>query len=410
MRRYKKSMQRKRRLRLKTASVGSLTTMDTSSDASFMQDDQEERSSTNEISKNIRTFKQVFKFSTLGQDMFVEWAGTEEAVKRKLGASYITNHRCMHPALYASILHPGSLKQIIEELSKLRGDSVESAETGWNEIKEDLGIPSMFDELADLNDESCLSSWFSVAIGVINHISSHRQFSMTTDTFCLRGGLAFESREGSSKVHEDAGYFSRADKVFRRGSVVFAVVEFKMDRQPIRPWYMVDSVLAQIFCGLSGAESCRFGLVLTQTGYKFLYRIRLNDNTNEARPLYKYYVYPPGSEDTPLQSLRVDEDAKACDELMRIFYELTLTSSSKPAKRARNDENNVGSSSSSQQRSAIDSLTDKLKSTNIGVRDYTAYKFDSVLTDGSCITLEGLSELSKELLATYDSAQDSDYD
>ena len=114
------------------------------------------------------------------------------------------------------------------------------------------------------------------------------------------------------------------------------------------------------------------------------------------------------SEITPLQSLRVGENAIACEELMRIFYELTLTSSSMPAKRARNAENNVEGLSSERKR--VISLIEKLQSTNLGVRDYTAYKFDSVLTSGLVITLEGPSDLSEESLATYQSAQDSDYD
>ena len=312
-------------------------------------------------------------------------------------------------SLYTSILHPGSLAQIIEELSRLRGETPESAETGWNKILKDMRISGRFNKLANIKVESSLSGWFSAIIGIIDDRSNHHQVSTTTeDVFGLRGGLAYESQNRSFDVHEEAGYLSRADLVFCRGSMVFAVVEFKMDIQPNRPWYIVDAVLAQIFCGLSGAESCRFGLVLTQTGFKFLYRIRVNDDTNGARPLYKYYLYPPGSEETPLQSLRVEKNMIACEELMRIFYELTLTSSSMPAKRARNSENSIDGLSSKHNR--IDSLNEQLQSTNLGVRDYTAYKFDCVLTSGSVITLEGLSDLSEELLATYESSQDSDYD
>ena len=403
---YKKSSARQRRLRLTTASTRPSDTIDTPSDASFVQEDEGASSLSDQIRENIQTFKRMFRFSRLRQDKFVEWAESEGASKNRLGASYIKNHRCMHPALYTSILHPGCLTQIIEELSRLRGVTPESATTGWKNIEKDLRIPARFNELADLSDESCLLGWFREVIGVIDDRSNHHQRCLTTASFGLRGGLAYESQNRLSEVHEEAAYLSRADLVFRRGSVVFAVVEFKIDRQPGRPWYMVDAVLAQIFCGLSGAESCRFGLVLTQTGFKFLYRIRVNDDTNGARPLYKYYVYPPGSEESLLQSLTVDKDAIACEELMRIIYELTLTSSERPAKRARNAENSVGDLSSNQKR--VDSLIEKLQSANLG--DYTAYKFDSVLTSGSVITLEGLSDLSKELLATYESAQDSDYD
>ena len=408
MRSCKKSSARQRRLRLTTASTGSSDTIETPSDASFVQDDEEERRLSNLIRANIRIFKQVFRFSRLRPDKSVEWAETARASKRILTASYIKNHRCMHPALYTSILHPGSLAQIIEELSRLRGDTPESAVAGWKKIRTRLSIKEDFTQLADVKNEACLRDWFVRAITMIDFISNHRQGSTTTDTFGLRGALAYESNNRSSDVHEEAAYFSQADLVFRRGSAVFAVVEFKMDRQRQRPWYMVDAVLAQIFCGLSGAESCRFGLVLTQTGFKFLYRIRVNDDTNGARPLYKYYVYPPGSEESLLQSLTVDKDAIACEDLMRIIYELTLTSSDRPAKRPRNAENSFDGISSENKR--VDSLIEKLKSTNLGVRDYTAYKFDSVLTSGSVITLEGLSDLSEELLATYESAPDSDYD
>ena len=409
MRSCKKSSARQRRLRLTTARTRSSDSIDTPSDASFVQDDEEQRSLSDLIRENIQTFKQVFRFSRLRPDKSVEWAETAEADKRKLCASFITNHRCMHPALYTCILHPGSLAQIIEELSRLRGDTPESAETGWKKIKKDLRISETFNKLANIKVESTLSGLFNAILGIIDHISDHHQVSTTTeDEFGLRGGLAYDSKNSLSEVHEEAAYFSRADSVFRRGSAVFAVVEFKIDRQHTRPWYMVDAVLAQIFCGLSGAESCRFGLVLTQTGFKLLYRIRVNDDTNGARPLFKYYVYPPGSEETPLQGLRGEENAIACEELMRIIYELTLTSSDRPAKRARNSENSVDGLSSENKR--VDSLIEKLQSTNLGVRDYTAYKFDCVLTSGSVITLEGLSDLSEELLATYESAQDSDYD
>ena len=376
---------------------------------SFPQNDAEAKSLSNEIRENIQIFKQAFSLSGLRQDNFIEWATIARPQRRMLIASHVTDHRCMHPALYTSILHPGSLAQIIEELSRLRGETPESAETGWNKILKDMRISERFNKLANIKVESSLSGWFSAIIGIIDDRSNHHQVSTTTeDVFGLRGGLAYESQNRSFDVHEEAGYLSRADLVFCRGSMVFAVVEFKMDIQPNRPWYMVDAVLAQIFCGLSGAESCRFGLVLTQTGFKFLYRIRVNDDTNGARPLYKYYLYPPGSEETPLQSLRVEKNMIACEELMRIFYELTLTSSSMPAKRARNSENSIDGLSSKHNR--IDSLIEQLQSTNLGVRDYTAYKFDCVLTSGSVITLEGLSDLSEELLATYESSQDSDYD
>ena len=119
MRNCKKSSARQRRLRLTTARTRSSDSIDTPSDASFVQDDEEQRSLSDLIRENIQTFKQVFRFSRLRPDKSVEWAETAEADKRKLCASFITNHRCMHPALYTCILHPGSLAQIIEKIEQV---------------------------------------------------------------------------------------------------------------------------------------------------------------------------------------------------------------------------------------------------------------------------------------------------
>ena len=318
----------------------------------------------------------------------------------------------MHPALIKSILRPGSLDQIVQELRTLRGETQHTnADSKWLKLLDQLNVDDQLARLREAEVDICVERWFVICQADVNLITGHRQLYDTVATFGLKGALARPHPTATSKIDDQAGYLSRADLVLRRGTDPFAVVEFKMDRHPTanKPWYELDAVLAQIFCGLSGSETCRFGLVLTQTGYKLLYRIKISREGD--RDIYNYYIYPS---ETPLA--RFDTDKIKFIELLRIIAELTLTSSRNPDISTANKITNATERINVSNRGPVDdtsveSLTDKLADLKMSVDQFTSHQFAATLFDGSLLPLEGLSNFSKEFLnENYESSSESEYD
>ena len=370
-----------------------------------------------DIESNIQEFKRKFKFTELSEEKIVLWATSSRADKKALYASYIKDVSWMHPALYKSILRPGSLGQIIQELRKLRGTRQHIDNGKWERVKARLRVEPEMREYYTSKNEDCLMFWFTRMLEKINIMTNHDQLSVSNGLFGLQGALACPKPGSKTTINPEAGYLSRADMVFFRGTDPFAVVEFKMDRAPSanKPWYEYDAVLAQIFCGLSGSKNCRFGLVLTQTGYKLIYRVE-SRRSRHNDPIYDYFMYPPGEQDSPLAMCQGTTGLQVFEDLLMIMRELTLTSTKNPAvgganKIARTSENSYNANTMSGAQAEVDLLTRKLEDLKLKREVFTSYKFEATTVDGSTIPLEGMSDFSQEFIdANYESSSESEYE
>jgi len=168
--------------------------------------------------------------------------------------------------------------------------------------------------------EPQLNNWF---VSLVTHVSvactGQGRYINTQTLFGLRGALAYtDPNHGTS--HSRAGYLGKADVVFPCGAEIFGAAELKMAGEGRIIWYKARAILAQIICSMSGTIDCRVGLILTDGGWKLLYRIPRDLPTEMGDIVFDYYLFPP-DEDTGMSFYQPCNNA-GLKTLVRIVYEL----------------------------------------------------------------------------------------
>jgi hypothetical protein len=128
-------------------------------------------------------------------------------------------------------------------------------------------------------------------------------------------------------MNPSAGYIGRSDKSFYRGNEVLATFELKHLRgENDKQWYSEGAILPRAVSGLCGARSTRAAVVLTNEGYKLLYRVFLRNQ--ESMPVFRYKLFP---EDDPVSGLSLFDSFKgknridALARFLAILFEIVVS-------------------------------------------------------------------------------------
>ena len=253
---------------------------------------------------------------------------------KPLFASRLARSTFMHPLLTRQdgIFRDGSLEQFIDLNMARRGESVDNDWAGVISHIRRYSLIELFPGLSE--DELGIKSWLNIMTSrICGKLKSINPSTKPRALFAMRGALAYADagQEGRGELNDQVGYIGKADYVFKSRGLTFAAVEYKIARLITDnvEWFNSRAVLAQIMCFLAGDSNTRFGLVISEIGFKLIYRIEAGW-TPDGVPIFDYYMFPPRNPTTgkslflPCRESCPEYRANI-ESLIRVIYELTKT-------------------------------------------------------------------------------------
>ena len=258
----------------------------------------------------------------------------DEDILNHVFASRLTRSTFMHPLLTRQdgIFRDGSLEQFIDLNMARRG---ELANNDWAGVIAYIRRTNFSELFADLSvDEAGLSDWLGrVSSCICTKLDLNQPQTKPEALVAMKGALAYADagQEARGELNDQVGYLGKADYVFKSRGLTFAAVEYKMARLITDnvEWFNSRAVLAQIMCWIAGDSNTRFGLVLTEIGFKLIYRIEAGW-TPDGIQIFNYYMFPPRNATTgkslflPCRESCPEYRANI-ESLIRVIYELTKT-------------------------------------------------------------------------------------
>jgi hypothetical protein len=212
------------------------------------------------------------------------------------------------------MLMAGSLaefKRVIREDSPV---SESETERLWLLVANDAAVLEHLDSY-DSKNESETDIWLVLLVGLIRTAMDRGTDKLSSQVyFGVEGAAAYtRSTEDNSfiEMNPSAGYIGRSDKSFYRGNEVLATFELKHLRgENDKQWYSEGAILPQSICWLCGTRSTKAAVVLTNEGYKLLYRVFLRNQ--ESMPVFRYKLFP---QDDPVSGLSLFDSFKGENRL-----------------------------------------------------------------------------------------------
>jgi len=243
----------------------------------------------------------------------------------RINASLLIKHCYCLAALYRreTFFKRSTLSAFIRLCRTKRREDPNVDDPHWERVRQNIISIGYLDAFATAGDlEKNLSEWFhSLAAAVAVR---YPRFTKEKK-LAIRGALAYTDPE-SGEADPRAAYYGYADYVFKSGSTLFAGVELKITRRVRNPlWYQIGSLLAQIVCWLGGTREMQVGLILTDKGFKLLYRQEVD--VFNGIPVYEYFHCCFDGENDYNLNLMVGPGGKENRErLLRIVYEIVKVS------------------------------------------------------------------------------------
>jgi hypothetical protein len=242
-------------------------------------DDHEQR-----IRDNTLTVAITFPDRRVRADGILEIPGRRGA-HIPLHASRMRHFQLLHPYCYSAdrMLREGSLRDawaVCREARGLPADPTEAENQEWRRVLARLVQTGELRRFAnEKHHESNIKSWLEGLVISIANFSGKRDRCTATEYYSgVKGSIADSHSNGCPR--RNSGYYSKSDYVFKRGRSVVGLCELKYDRSKNGRtiWYRLNCVLAQVMGGLGGSSSCRVAVILTQKGYKLVYRRLVGHN------------------------------------------------------------------------------------------------------------------------------------
>jgi len=170
--------------------------------------------------------------------------------------------------------------------------------------------------------ERNLSEWFK---RLVHAVQTKYFYFFQEKKLAMKGSLAYTD-PGTGRADHDSGYYGYADYVFPSGSSLFCGVELKLTRlQSLPLWYQLRAVLAQVICWLGGTREMQVGLILTNVGFKLLFRREIA--RENGVPVFEYFhCCFDGESDYHLNQMRGKAGRVNRERFMRIVYEIVKVS------------------------------------------------------------------------------------
>jgi len=347
-------------------------------------------------SRNRAIFDINFPRRSVDPEGIVLWPDTRGEELHMLEARFLRSHRLLNPVIYRQegVFRRSDLSGFIRLCRSQRGEDLDAEDPDWEETKKRVmqyGILEHYQRA--LVNKTSLNMWFC---SLLSLVVDFRFIGMNHGTrLGLKGALAADEL--------GAGYIGDADVVIPIGTKSFAALSFKLTwskRDSL--WYKPDSLLARIFCWLSGTAEMRVGLVLCNLGFKLLYRLPDGFGA-DGSAIFQYYIYSPEDEPWTYQACRGDTGIRNLDVLVRIAYELAKVSAddpkvykcvAPPAERRRRrrkmtDEDPKLVTEEVDDKEDLE-LSDEWAEKEPVYRISSSYRFSARLGDESLMRLEGL--------------------
>jgi hypothetical protein len=248
---------------------------------------------------------------------------------QRITASLLNKYYYCRAAIYRreSFFKRNNFTAFIELCRNKRGEDPHAEDPDWEQVRQRVirwGHLDRFQDFCDL--EKNLSAWFETLIVLV--ALTPPQFAKEKK-FGIKGSLAYTDPDSRQADHS-AGYYGYVDYTFGSGSNFFGSVELKISKLTRIPlWYQMRSVLAQIVCWLGGTREMQVGLILSNQGFKLLFRREIG--VINGIPVYEYFhCCFDGESDYHLNSMTGEAGRQNRERLMRIVYELVKSTAFNP--------------------------------------------------------------------------------
>ena len=142
-------------------------------------------------------------------------------------------------------------------------------------------------------DENDVTVWLldlqeSIGAEIKKELGDGHIFRAVKEPFGIAGAIPYIDSTGSplGRVNRKAAYIGKSDVFFKRGEVFwYAGFELKffggeLSEENERGWRQGSS-FAQAFCWLNGSRTTRYSIILSDQGFKVLYRQKVRTLRSE---------------------------------------------------------------------------------------------------------------------------------
>ena len=241
-------------------------------------------------------------------------------------------YRFLNPLVYRqeSLLRTESFDHFVSFIranSQFKDDEYQRL---WNKVSTDSRTVIHLNTFEPTN-EGDLNNWIvGLCHRVMNHLPADSKIS-SQNRFGISGALAYTDPESFGENDQRAAYLGKCDLVVFKKSKVFAVMQLKMvsDNQI---WYRHGAILPQIICWIGGTFSARVGIVLSNIGYRIIYRILRPQPDERGNAVFDFYILIDGV-DPNSQKFTIcvgDVGVTGRQSLLRIIFEILVSTMIEP--------------------------------------------------------------------------------
>ena len=244
-------------------------------------------------------------------------------------------YRCLNPIIYRqeTMIRNESLQHFI---NCIRRDSPILAEEHtrlWQIVLSDENIISHL-HFFEFTIEAEIRDWnLLLCDKILTHFRLRRNVRFPPEVLLgVQGALAYtdpdEDGQASGALIWRAGYLGYCDLAIRKSGRTYAVFEYKKVSDIInQTWYRHGSILPQIICWIGGAASGRVGIVLTNIGYRVIYRVLRPEHNPEGHPIFDYYILFDGNhaESRRFTECRGADGHVGRMQYLRILFEILVS-------------------------------------------------------------------------------------
>ena len=241
------------------------------------------------------------------------------------------------------IWRPGSLSDIITTCRNDREwQNTVEAEQWWTAASIDPHVRNFLSRFGrHFSDEHDVTSWLltmqdRIETEISKELGAGVIFRNQQAPFGIAGAIPYTESPPAGiplgRVNRKAAYVGKSDVFFKRGEIFwYAGFELKyfggdLSIDDNLGWTQ-DSSFAQALCWLNGSRTTRFALILSDHGFKILYRKEIGTVHSEdfgEIPLFNFYCFPNGHMFCPMSDEHPDGELGR-DTFLRIFYEILKT-------------------------------------------------------------------------------------
>jgi hypothetical protein len=266
----------------------------------------------------------------LGEAGFLERRDSGHTNYNKVYASSL-QHDHLRPETYLGgvMLKQGSLAHFIATMRRGTTSDPEELDRLWERVRADPLVHDIFNsaDLQEIKTEHDISLLLGPIIALISERIGIRNYRLCGERcFGQRGLVAFE-KSTLPQLEPNAAYLGRSDITLEVHRAVIAAFELKIfsESDAAKPWYVRGSTLPQIMCWMGGSPTCKAGFVVTNLGFKVIYREMRNESDADGNPIFDYYYLPSSIVGREFEALTItvgDSSKAGITELVRALFEI----------------------------------------------------------------------------------------